>query len=249
ANGGEKNPVKWDWSNANYTVGYSSSGNTVYGGVGWNNDFSAAGGFSFGADAPSMGYLNNGTPHMGPLKSVSTPGEIGVQKANEAWDAVNSAVGYVGTAVNAYGDYRYAPERLWSSGHFRTSTGKYYSLDVLKVQENGKYVKGVQGLRIGAKVAEDAIRWTKGFGVFTTGFTVFYSGYKFYKDQSFMNGLDLGMSVAGAACWQLGAAYEGGKVTLKMMRTAYSTLPDQYLHQGYYQSLWLNQYYPSHIGW
>ncbi len=62
ANDGQSNPLKWDWGNANYTVGYSSAGSSIYGGVGWSDDYGIALGSTFlsSQNSLSIGYLNNG---------------------------------------------------------------------------------------------------------------------------------------------------------------------------------------------
>ncbi len=77
ANGGESNPVKWDWKHANYTIGYSSQGNTVYGGVGWSNDYGVAVGYGFNNKQWQGGALVQGEPVMVPFRQTQLkPNEI-----------------------------------------------------------------------------------------------------------------------------------------------------------------------------
>lgn len=61
ANDNELNPTKWDWSKANYTIGFSSE-NGIYGGVGWNGAFSILTGSGFGSYFPVAGYMRGGVP-------------------------------------------------------------------------------------------------------------------------------------------------------------------------------------------
>jgi len=64
ANNNEPNPLKWDWKNADYNVGYSygGSGHTGWGSVGWGND-----GVAFGYNSQQgwgAGVSNNGSPSL-----------------------------------------------------------------------------------------------------------------------------------------------------------------------------------------
>ena len=224
--------------------------------MGWNNDISIVGGYSPNATSPTMGYLNNGSLQAGPITNAPTPAEIGMQKANEAWnntrqtylDYVNYTMGAGGAMADIYAGYRYT-ERLWGGGYFRTAKGYLHSLDILNPQANGKFVQGVQGYRNSANLAKSTTQWARNLGTATSVLTTTYSAYQFVKNPNFSNGLDLGVGIVGIAFWEVGVAYGAGKTAFEGMMHTYSTLPEKYKYQDYYQSQWLNQYYPSYIGW
>ena len=75
ANNNEWKPWKWDYSKAGFMIGYSSQGNLMYLGSGWDNSFSLALGYSSGAF--SMGYLQDGIPYMM---------SVGQQRSTSGWD-------------------------------------------------------------------------------------------------------------------------------------------------------------------
>jgi RHS repeat-associated protein len=64
ANNNQANPSRWTQI-PDFTIGYSSQGNNVYGTVGWNNNYSMGMGYSFGSSSLIGGYTQNGIPHMG----------------------------------------------------------------------------------------------------------------------------------------------------------------------------------------
>jgi len=59
ANNGQWNPVKWNWQNANFMIGYSSQGNMFSFGTGWNNSFSIVLGYNSNQGL-GIGYSYNG---------------------------------------------------------------------------------------------------------------------------------------------------------------------------------------------
>ena len=65
ANDGQSNPFKWDWSNANYNVGlgFGGSGTTVWGSVGWGNDYGIAVGYN-SQQGWGAGMNQNGSTSM-----------------------------------------------------------------------------------------------------------------------------------------------------------------------------------------
>ena len=65
ANDGEPNPTKWDYSNANYTVGlgFGGQGTTVWGSGGWNNDYGVAVGYN-SQQGWGAGMNQNGSTSM-----------------------------------------------------------------------------------------------------------------------------------------------------------------------------------------
>ena len=79
ANHGEPNPFKWDWEKANFTIGAGASGGgfNAYGGIGWNNNYGFAVGYT-GRDV-TIGYISNGKPVLAPVKD----------RVSEKWNEIN----------------------------------------------------------------------------------------------------------------------------------------------------------------
>ena len=72
-------------------------------------------------------------------------------------DYVSAVLGVGGLGFSSYAAQRY---HITSSGFetWRTSSGKYYDSNILQRQVNGKYVRGVQGIRMSRDVARDAAK-------------------------------------------------------------------------------------------
>ncbi|GHT34762.1 hypothetical protein FACS189434_11480 [Bacteroidia bacterium] len=67
ANGNEANPVKWDWGNANYTVGYSTNGSssTFSAGVSWGDPFAHSSIVGYNTNSGlGIGYSSNGSNYL-----------------------------------------------------------------------------------------------------------------------------------------------------------------------------------------
>jgi RHS repeat-associated protein len=126
ANGNEWNPAKWDWQNANYTLGYSSQGNgNIYGGVGWNNDYSLGMGYGLGSGSLMGGYLQNGAPYMGSFNQTYTDPAQKADQAIENARQVNKAgdawVFFTGLSASAASE-------LYFSKNFGTWMGKNFRI-------------------------------------------------------------------------------------------------------------------------
>jgi len=83
ANHHQWNPIKWDWKIATYVAGYSSNGNTFFGGVGWGSSYVPIMGYGNGSFA--MGYSQNGnTSFYYPWYNYNAPEEAAARAYEES---------------------------------------------------------------------------------------------------------------------------------------------------------------------
>ncbi|WP_321436024.1 DUF6443 domain-containing protein [uncultured Bacteroides sp.] len=114
-------------------------------------------------------------------------------------------VDYSSMMGSIYAGYRYT-ERPLGEGYFRTAKGNLHSLSELKPQANGKYVRGVQGLRIGAKSAKYSVRLLSRSLNLVSYISTGYSGYRFYNNPNWSDGFDVTVGIASYAWWEVGVA-------------------------------------------
>lgn len=114
-------------------------------------------------------------------------------------------VDYSSMMGSIYAGYRYT-ERPLGEGYFRTAKGNLHSLSELKPQANGKYVRGVQGLRIGAKSAKCSVRLLSRSLNLVSYISTGYSGYRFYNNPNWSDGFDVTVGIASYAWWEVGVA-------------------------------------------
>ena len=124
----------------------------------------------------------------------------------EGSDKMGLVIDLIGNASTAWAGSRYT-ERPWGGGYFRTSRGKYYSFDDLEIQENGKYRRGVQGLRYAKEYARNAVKPFAFIGKYLGYYQILSSAYLFYKSPSIESGLNLTIGVASLFYWEIGVVY------------------------------------------
>ncbi|WP_232211169.1 RHS repeat domain-containing protein, partial [Prevotella conceptionensis] len=113
-------------------------------------------------------------------------------------------VSLAGTITSSIAGLRYTESSIFRTGYFRTSSNKVYSLNVLEKQANGKFVRGVQGLRIGASYAKESVKFASKAGALLGAINVSWSAYQMYEEPSFSNGLSLTRNIIGMASWEYG---------------------------------------------
>jgi RHS repeat-associated protein len=104
---------------------------------------------------------------------------------------------------------RYVSSNYFRDGYFVTLKGKQYPLSVLNRQSNGKFAKGIQGLRNGANSAK--------FSVETLTRTIKIVNYiqggidlaKFANDQSLGNGANVVIDGVSYMFWEVGVVNAG----------------------------------------
>ena len=114
----------------------------------------------------SIGILNHAMHDGGITYSRDANGnwngaipEVVVTPEHNTWGTVVAGMG-----INAlsFGFGGYASSRYYKSAFgsevWRTSSGKVYSSSILERQANGKYVRGVQGIRISKELAKKSIK-------------------------------------------------------------------------------------------
>jgi hypothetical protein len=115
---------------------------------------------------------------------------------------------------------KYTSRPLSGLAYFRTASGAYYTASDLLPQTNGKYIQGVQGIRNGASIAAESVKWIgrtgNGLGVLSTA----YSGYKFVNNPNWTDGIETAVGVGSYFFWEVGAAYYGGKTLYKTQQNA-----------------------------
>lgn len=121
-------------------------------------------------------------------------------------NALNIGMGIAGSTASSIAGMRYT-ERPWGNGYFTTSSGKSYPLSVLEKQSNGKFVRGVQGLRIGAQTAKNSTKLLRriGNGAGYIGITINFMNLS--HEVNMRNLSDLGSSLVSLIYWEVGAAY------------------------------------------
>src|SRR5574344_39457 len=135
---------------------------------------------------------------------VSLP-EIGINLNNGNFCWFNSFTNIAGTAMASIAGNKYT-ERLWGDGYFTTASGKIYDLDILNPQVNGKYVRGVQGLRIAKLNAQMSVRLLTRTGNLLGYWSVIMTGKDFIDNQNLSTGIDLATSIGSVLFWEFGAA-------------------------------------------
>ena len=100
--------------------------------------------------------------------------------------------------VGGFGFSSYAAQRYHNSGGFetwRTSSGKYYNSNILKPQANGKYVQGVQGIRISRDVAKNAVKVPTAIGKTLGMGSVALNLYNWDSNSPIQSSVDVARSV------------------------------------------------------
>ncbi len=167
-----------------------------------------------GLDTISINNIPERNARFNPRKDVIALNEVVVTGnrpsssvgSSFGMDALNIGLNFGGTAVSTAASMRYT-ERPWGNGYFTTQGGKAYSMSILNKQANGKYVRGVQGLRIGAKAAENSTRLLRTIGNATGHISTAWGLYNFWKEPNWINASDLGFGIASYFLWEIGAAY------------------------------------------
>lgn len=136
ANQGESNPFKWDWSTANYSVGYSSQGNTVSGGVGWGSDYGIMMGYNFNQGF-GFGYNSNGNSNLYYPSYENHVNRAIEQNTNNAF--YNARNAYHGAKTWFENHFLFEAEMRFDYGYQVDFHGKVLGIDMF-----GGYNKGTK---------------------------------------------------------------------------------------------------------
>ena len=96
--------------------------------------------------------------------------------------------------MGAYASTRYY-KSAWGYETWRTSSGKVYDSNILQRQSNGKYVRGVQGIRISKELAKNSMKLPNIIGKRLGGLNIGLNAVNLYKDPTIGNVLNLGRSI------------------------------------------------------
>lgn len=101
----------------------------------------------------------------------------------------------LGIYSTAYANSRY--HKSWSGKEFwRTRSGKTYDSSILQRQPNGKYVRGVQGIRISRDIAKESVKVPSIVGKVLGGIDIGVNAANTLVDPTTGNVINLGRSVA-----------------------------------------------------
>lgn len=122
--------------------------------------------------------------------------EMGITESQ--WYAKTSLWGVdaLGNCFTAYANSRYYKSRLGKTEYWRTCAGKNYDSSILQRQSNGKYVHGVQGIRISRDYAKSAAKVPNAIGKSLGRISVGVNAVNTIKNPTKGNIIDLGRSVA-----------------------------------------------------
>jgi len=175
-------------------------------------------------DPLGLDTVNVNTPT--PIKKgdvmVDNKGVIGTASSGEAevkpdpsdyfyifiGQSARKSVNNLSAAGSFIASFRYM-ERPWGSGYFKTLKGVEYPLSVLKPQANGKFLKGIQGIRNGAQAARMSVRLlTRTLNV-VNKLQIGYDTYKFIQNSNFENGTAVVIDGVSYAFWEVGVVSAG----------------------------------------
>jgi len=206
ANGGNTNPLSWNWSNAHYVVGWSTGGggNTIYGGIGWNgnnipiigcNENSGTGLGMYSNGSANINYFS--VDYDAAAKSVDKNSAI-----NQVGDAQSQGGGGLTTKEWGTGDYLGSGSILTGAAGYRLGShmnglSRFRPITTLR----GSIVfPATSGYKFGPLSGSTATRLGAGLrigGNLLGGFGLAYSGYQFIKTPSVKGGFDIGFGVVG----------------------------------------------------
>ena len=115
---------------------------------------------------------------------------------------------------------KYTSRPLSGLAYFRTASGAYYTASDLLPQTNGKYIQGVQGIRNGASIAAESVKWIGRTGNYLGMLGTLYNAEKFRENPNWENGIETAVGVGSYFFWEVGAAYYGGKTLYKTQQNA-----------------------------
>lgn len=122
-----------------------------------------------------------------------------------AFKPYSDFVSVLGTATSTVAGLRYTSSSIFRTGYFKTSVkGEYHSLSILERQSNGKFVNGVQGFRISARYAQNAVKNISKISTTLGYLSTSWSVYNMIEDPSFTNGFSLTRNLIGTAFWEYG---------------------------------------------
>jgi hypothetical protein len=129
-------------------------------------------------------------------------------------DLAEELFGFASSEFSAAGNIR-QNELFWLD-----AKDKFHSTKSLKVGANGKYVKGVQGLRNSYAIAKDAAKLAKGFGKVFAFAGVVINGYDMLENGiNVSNSMDVIMIAAGfipVAGWMISGVYFIANIATEM---------------------------------
>jgi len=218
ANNGQSNPTKWDWKNANYTVGYNSSGNTAWGSVGWGNNYGVALGYRWDGSQWLGGYSQNGTTYLAPInQQYNAPEQAANNAVNNArqeyfdnknieaeWKSYTDlgaiAVESLGAGFSANAGMRYS-SFPGGNGFWVGKNGITYDLSL--AGKNGGYMRS-------ASMAEASTALGRGIGNTLGVATTLYSGVSFLLNPNWEDGIGTVAGAAGYVYWPISVGYSYG---------------------------------------
>lgn len=100
----------------------------------------------------------------------------------------------LGFAMGAYASTRYY-KSAWGYETWRTSSGKVYDSNILQRQSNGKYVRGVQGIRASKTIAKKTVRIPSAIGKAIGALGTANDAYNYIDNPTIDNFVVLGRSV------------------------------------------------------
>jgi len=177
ANNHQWNPIKWDWRIATYDAGYSSNGNTFFGGVGWGSSYVPIMGYGNGSFA--MGYSQNGsTSFYYPGYNYNAPEEAAARAYEESRQNISPwGVGWewltgTGPRDRTFYDGDYFTELLKQHSHIEDTRNmmrndfrngdfspKSYNYNLSGWQGVGKYLKDYSTLVTGGLTGNLAVTY------------------------------------------------------------------------------------------
>ncbi len=220
ANNKEPNPTKWDWKNANYTVSVGNNTGPAGGvggsvGVGWNNGYTTNVGYNQNSGF-GMGYGVNGNNNMYyPSYDYNKPEKGAMAAINESRNTYNNFLSYSSSIGAAYAGSHYTDNNFARTGYFKTSNGTIRSLTDLEKQPNGKYLKGVQGMRISAEGAKYSVNHLSKVAKLGGHVSTLYSTYSFAANPNFEDGINASVGFGSMVFWEIGVFYMSADLMIR----------------------------------
>ena len=105
---------------------------------------------------------------------VVTANKTGVVNGSDSGFGIGFALSMAGLASSGYASGTYY-KSLTGKEFWSTKSGKHYNSDILKQQSNGKYVRGVQGIRLSKTIAEKSVKIPSSLGKILGRASIAYS--------------------------------------------------------------------------
>ena len=171
-------------------------------------------------ELPIYEWSQNTNPEKSSSKisDDNEPGGSGPVDWKDAIEKAKEALSEIGTFSSGYGatkHYKHGDYREWTDSKGRKRTSKE-----LAKQANGKYKKGVQGIRNSEKFAREAAAPFKNAGNLLGIIAVGLDGFILYKDPSWENAGKLAISGASAVSTEVGLLVLFGEIRMRQHERA-----------------------------